>query len=263
MVLTPRNNGSLRLAVQSIQYPRSVALMSKPCIDIETFTWINLKTDIFQGRHANTMCLYLEKVVNPTLNVIDTEHEEMSKSDEPAAIFGLDDMTMLRQSTLQAFTLSVQSLWERQLRGYLTECARELERPATYLKDLETGSWTKLSEHFKQLRGLPLGAFDSFPDLDLLQLLGNACRHGEGKSARVLRERMPDLWPNSKINVPRPLLERLTHAVIWFWEDHDYIYTNSIARKHPSVDKALAKKREDRARRLRPRNTAGSLNSFR
>jgi hypothetical protein len=38
--------------------------MSKPCIDIETFTWSNLKSNIFQGRRANTMCLYLEKVVN-------------------------------------------------------------------------------------------------------------------------------------------------------------------------------------------------------
>ena len=54
-------------------------------------------------------------------------------------------------------------------------------------------------------------------------------------------------WP--EVSLSRSLLERLTHAVIWFWEDLNYIYTNSIERKSSSVDGALAKMREKRARR--------------
>lgn len=225
--------------------PAQRVLMTKPRIDIdiETFTWSNLQADVYRDRHANQMRFYLDSVVTPALDTIDAKHEELLRSDEPAAPFLLNDVEALRELTIQAFTLSVQSQWERQLRGFLKACAREVKCPPDFVKRLESDNWSELLKRFEKLRGLPLQAFDSFPVLDQLQLLGNACRHGEGRSTRMWHER----WP--EVSLSRSLLERLTHAVIWFWEDLNYIYTNSIERKSSSVDGALAKMREKRARR--------------
>jgi hypothetical protein len=170
--------------------------MTKPCIDIETFTWSNLQADVFRDQHAQAMWLYLESVVIPALDAIEAKHEELLRSDKPTAVFQLNDVKSLHQSTIQAFTLSVQSQWEPQLRGYLKACAQELKYSTVLMKRLEGADWTKLLEHFQELRGLPLQAFDSFPDLELLQWLGNSCRHGDGKSASMLYERRPELWPN-------------------------------------------------------------------
>ena len=220
------------------------------------------------------MRLYLESSVTPALDAIDDRLDELLRTDEPAAVFQVADVKALRNSTIQAFALSVQSQWERQLRGFLKDCASEFNHPAVFVDALEKANWAELLKRFQELRGLPLQAFESFPDLDLLQQLGNACRHGDGNSARMLYERYPELWPNwppalpagwagpalpnvsnhppfSQVCLRRSRLVRLTDAVIWFWEDHTYIYTNSIERKNSNVDAALARMREERARRPR------------
>jgi hypothetical protein len=248
--------------------------MTEPCIDIEMFTWNNLQADIYLGLHAHSMWLYLESVVTPALDAIDARYDALSRSDEPTAIFQLGDVNALRRATIEAFALSIQSHWERQLRGFIKGCARELKHSADYVEKLECAPWAKLLKQFKELRGLPLEVFGSFPDLELLQLLGNACRHGDGKSAKMLYERWPEFWPNwppsppagwsgpllanvpnhpsfSGVSLHRSVLVRLIHAVIWFWEDHSYIYTNSIKPKSSSIEGDLAKMREKRARRRR------------
>ena len=63
------------------------------------------------------------------------------------------------------------------------------------VKSLGTDDWTKLMQNFGDLRGVPLEVFDSFDDLDMLQLPWNACRHGGGKSATMPHARWPKLWP--------------------------------------------------------------------
>lgn len=245
-----------------------------PFINIENFTWDNLQADIYFGLHARSMRRHLESVITPALDSIDERHNELSRSDEVFAAFELADVNLLRGSTIEAFALSIQSQWERQLRDFLKGSARELKRSEAYVASLTTAPWLTLLDRFQELRGLSLQTFDSFPDLDLLQLLGNACRHGDGRSARLLYERCPAFWPNrplelpvslsgpaltnkpnhpsfSEISLSRSLLVRLAYAVIWFWEDHNYIYTNSIKDKHSSIDDHLAKMRDERARRRR------------
>jgi hypothetical protein len=240
--------------------------MNKPFIDIETFTWNKLHADVYRLRHADEMRHYLERVITPALDAIDARLHELSASAEPIAVFQLGDMEKLSESTNQAFALSLQSQWERQLREFLKDCARELKYPEKYSQQLESANWTDLLKYFQELRGLPLQAFDSFSDLEVLQLLGNACRHGEGKSARILYQRCPEFWPKwptalpaglfgpnprpfSQIRLQRSHLVRLTHAVIWFWDDHNYIYTNSIKSQDSYINRALAEMREKRAQR--------------
>lgn len=242
-------------------------------MSIEKITWTNLSSDIYLGLHANAVRLYMDSVVGPALDAIDARHDELERDEDPVAAFLKGDIEELRKSAIEAFALAIQSLWERQLREFLKGCARELKRGDGLVKALGTDDWTKLVKHFGDLRGVSLEVFDSFEDLDLLQLLGNACRHGDGKSATMLHARWPDLWPAwppslpgpwtslpgsearpppppfSTISLPRALLDRVANAVIWFWEDHNYIYTNSLFSKHRNVAGSLQAMREDRARR--------------
>lgn len=244
-------------------------------MDIESLTWNNLQADVHLGQHAEAVRLYLERVAAPALQAIDARCEELSQSPDPGAAFEQSDIETLRRSTIEAFILSVQSLWEKQLRTFLKACAHELQHGDAYLISLETDDWLGLTKRFHELRGLSMEAFDSFFDLDRLQLLGNACRHGDGKSARRLYDRWPELWPKPSSAFPafpdaphttiaksdvrrfsqavlsRSVLDRMTHAVIWFWDDHTYIYTNSIKRKHHSVEATLTKMRSARALRDR------------
>jgi len=54
---------------------------------------------------------------------------------------------------------------------------------------------------------LILYSFDSFPQLDELRLLSNTIKHGDGSSARALKEIKPDLFrqPEFDITIDLPL----------------------------------------------------------
>lgn len=262
--------------------PTVTALSLQARMNIEDITWTNLSADIYLGLHASAVRLYMDSVVKPALDAIDARRDELERDEDPVAIFMKADVEELRKSAIEAFALAIQSLWERQLRQFLKGCARELKRGDALVKSLATDDWTKLVRHFGDLRGVPLENFDSFEDLDLLQLLGNACRHGDGKSANMLHDRWPELWPAwlpsppdpwpplpggeaqplrppfSTISVPRALLDRVANAVIWFWEDHNYIYTNSLLSKPRSVADSLQAMRDDRARRP-PRQSIAAM----
>lgn len=59
-----------------------------------------------------------------------------------------------------------------------------------------TGNLGRLGGLLHEVRGIPLCAFYSFPNLKRLELLANACRHGDGDSAARLFKRHPELWPD-------------------------------------------------------------------
>ena len=113
---------------------------------------------------------------------------------------------------------------------------------------------------------MPITAFDVYADLDLLQNLGNAIRHGDGTSSQKVYQMCPGLWqqwlpPGSvieggpftvrvpldapafpafeAISLPQKLLEQLVQSVIWFWDDIEHMRCNSFSRKHPTVERKL------------------------
>jgi hypothetical protein len=56
-----------------------------------------------------------------------------------------------------------------------------------------------------------LSAFYSFSDMKRLELLANACRHGDGESATQLFKRHPELWPDRPTTIT-PLSDGLELA---------------------------------------------------
>jgi hypothetical protein len=120
---------------------------------------------------------------------------------------------------------------------------------------------------------LPLQSFNTYSDLDLLHVFGNALRHGDGPAAQKLHERCPSLWwnwlaPNTHIaagsfsiivpadapkhpnfadiTLPEAVLEQMMQSVIWFWEDIEHIRCNSFKRKHTSVVEKIDRWRLER-----------------
>jgi hypothetical protein len=252
-----------------------------PLPDIETFTWVNLPwADIGTDSHGSALELFQRDVVEPAFKVLSDKLLELSASESDLAAFELLDYEPLYCATIEALTLAIQSMWERQLRAYLVACARCLDKEPAYTARLHAADWARLQEHFAELRGIELRAFPSFADLDLLQLLGNACRHGDGRSAKALFDRHPWLWPSwppdptlheaaeppaadarpsfQDVAIASELPGQMVLAIVWFWEDQRYIYTNSISQKHTTAVRHLAEARQRRQARQRVWTPPGS-----
>jgi hypothetical protein len=234
------------------------------------FRWKNCYADVLTSKHDMTIESYFNDVIVPALATLDEKIETLENSDRPGAVFAYDDMKgILRESKL-AFCLAIQSIWERQLRAYLRGCAKELRPGDAIGAKIERAVWKDLCKHFRELRDIDLEAFPSFDSLDVLQHLGNACRHGDGNSATELARRCPDLWPDipplppmphmppgspwielprtvDRMDIPVERLRSLVAAIAQFWRDAEYIYNESIDRKDPHLEARLATERVKRS----------------
>lgn len=234
---------------------------------IDAATWTNCHADIASSGHGRIIESFMEGVVTPSLVTLENEVQKWQSSDEGAAPFIAADAEYLLKATIESYCLSIQSFWERQIRGYLVGCARELRKDEKLASKIMQAKWEDLRETFQELRGLDLRQFDSYSVLDLLHLTGNACRHGEGKSAQLLFERCPDWWPYwaklpgdadsvpsgapafSSIEIPATVLSQFAEAIVWFWDDAEYIYLNSLKSKHPSALRTMETLRARRRQR--------------
>jgi hypothetical protein len=227
------------------------------------FRWQNCHADVAAARHDRTIQAFLDDVILPAIQKVETRIAELGQSDEPAACFEQSDMQDLLAETKLAFCLAIQSVWERQLRAYLSSCGEELLPGKGVGARVEKANWLDLCAHFRELRCIRLEAFPSFNELDTLHHLGNACRHGDGTSAALLTQRCPDWWPVysqrptartkwptrqtvATMSVPVKRIEVFVTAIVRFWEDVSYIYHESIVQKHESLERRLSRERIER-----------------
>ena len=231
--------------------------MTKP------FRWKNCQADIATWRHGSIAGEFLADVVFPSLDALDAQIDKWSRSDDPVALFHLNDVEDLRRGTTMAFCLSIQSMWERQIRSYINGCAHELSNDETLKEKALVCGWEQMDALFLNLRGIPLSSFSDYRQLDLLHLLANVCRHGDGPSSKKLWHRCPEFWPNgpsdpgrvrgstpttTSMAICRDHLQTFVDAIISFWQEVEYIYLESIERKHESVEKKLLQLRDERAK---------------
>ncbi|RCS30580.1 hypothetical protein DEO45_07115 [Rhodanobacter denitrificans] len=239
-------------------------------MSIEDHRWTNNYLTITGGViHALRVRAYYKEVIQPALTTLDAQIGTWESSNEDGALFAADDARQLKRATIEAFCLALQSIWERQLRGYLQTCDPFGQSDV----DLQRATWDVLQDAFFRLRVIRMDAFDSFPVLDLLQLVGNACRHGDGPAARTLFERSPEFWPIweklveaswampdgreplvgpapfGMVEFPAVFLQQATEAIAWFWEDVEYIYLASIARPTPEVPRLMEEMQAERRKR--------------
>jgi hypothetical protein len=223
--------------------------------------WTNCMADIYAARNGAVALDFLEEVVQPAFAALQarTEHFQRESEADISAAFAVSDLDGIQYEMGQAFALSVQSIWERQIRRYIAGCAETLkdeDRPA-HVQAAQQHAWEKVEAAFFRVRGIQLADMPGYDDLSLLHLLGNVCRHGPGKSAEQLFKLNPELWPWSSPGeknrgngpvVSLSLLTRFTTAIQTFWEEAEYIHAESIVNKHPSLEARLQLEREERAR---------------
>jgi len=231
--------------------------------------------------HVYALEMFAQSVVQPSLAALDRQLETADQSDEPAADFMYADLADLFHSTVEGYLLTVQSMWERSLRRMLVECDKRLcagqnesaIQKARWERDTSRG----LQAHFHRLLGFRMSDMYAYGDLDLLQNLGNAIRHGDGPSARRVHELAPNLWHQwlargTLIQVgpyditiplsepPQPsfetatlneaLLKQMISAVVDFWMDLESLRCHSFRAIHPStVEQLRAWAQEREARR--------------
>lgn len=237
----------------------------KPSDQREPFRWRNCYADVAASQHERTVANYVSDVIKPAVAALDVRIEEYAASKEPVALFYKSDVEDVRRETLIAFALALQSIWERQVRQYLAACARELAVAPLTEEIVAKANWKDLRAHFRTLRDIRLESFPSFEELNILHLLGNTCRHGDGPSAVELWQRRPALWP-PRVEYPFDFgpvetgpqkagsielkvgdLEGFATAIIGFWDDAEYIYEESIVRKHDGLESKLGRDRAARS----------------
>lgn len=232
---------------------------------MKVFRWKNCYADVVASKHGVGVQSFFDDVVMPAIHSLEEKIATLGRSDNPGDAFAQADTADVLQETKMAFGLSIQSIWERQVRGYLRGCAEELRPGEGRATQVTTANWEKLSALFLELRGIRLDAFPSFAELDTLHLLGNVCRHGDGPSAVELAKRCPELWPvysptpfeneppvpgpppAALMDLPVSRLRAFVVAVARFWGDAEYIYNESIERKHPSLEARLVRERAERS----------------
>ncbi len=234
--------------------------------------------DVYSYRYDAIAKEFLTLVVNPSLDALDAQVKHWQESEDPVSHFMLSDLSELIYKTRMAFCLSIQSLWEQQIRTYLAGCQQELginPFPVSNrggANSVQTVYWgDELNAVFERLRDIALPSFASFESLDLLMLVGNVCRHGDGNSSEKLWRIRPDLWPDyhepgneflrstltdqappvQSLEITREMLEDFVDKICLFWEDIDYIYEESIERKHPSLEARLVVRRAERVKGIR------------
>lgn len=247
--------------------------------DITNYAWLDHDSIGFPFSHLESLQRFRESVVQPSLQALDEEITKHQGSSDPAAVFMYDDYAALYHTTVEGYLIAVQSMWERGLRAMLIQREKKL-RQTPKPQVLERATWgsqsPNLEDYFFELMGVPLRAFDSYPDLDFLQSLGNAIRHGDGASARKVHQLCPNLWfnwiapgdeivagpfhivtshdgpknpPFELIALPEAVLGQMIQSVMWFWEDIENMRCNSFKRKHHSVVAKISAWQASRAHR--------------
>jgi hypothetical protein len=241
-------------------------------VDLHSFELLDHDSLGLPEAHVRALELFRNSVVRPSLSAVEREIEDNAKSDDPGAVFFDSDLADLHHDTVEGYLLTVQAMWERGLRALLVKRERALcggER----VDLLRKAHWSQaagakgLQGHFERLLGIPMSAFDSYGDLDLLQNLGNAIRHGDGQSAERVHQLAPSLWWNwlppgesftagpftitipgdwprhpsfDKVTLGQDILEQMIRSVSGFWMDLELLRCNSFRRKHESVERRLA-----------------------
>ena len=213
--------------------------------------WKHSVADVYANNYGIVVQDYLGLVIEPSLQTLQRRRDaliENPATDDLIKALQVHDHAALEQKAAMAFCLAIQSLWEQQIRAYVRCCVQQFSIPGVTVDDAETKTWGEgFYAIFKAARGLELQSFKSFNQLNLLMLLGNVCRHGEGPAANSLWKKRPDLWPESIPVAPLPLpgdnpskhttyrppissiefrpelLRSLVEAVVLFWRDLEYL----------------------------------------
>ena len=93
----------------------------------EAIRWKNCYGDVVSSKNGWMAQSLLDDVIEPGLDALDAQVSKLEKSeDEALVIFLKSDLDHLHHAVAMGYCLSIQALWEWQIRTYLRWCAKEL-----------------------------------------------------------------------------------------------------------------------------------------
>lgn len=228
--------------------------------------WTPTIADAYANKYGEVAEDFLSLVVIPSLEALEQKGVEIAaQEDQVLAAFHIHDHRHLITKTSMAMCLGIQSLWEQQLRDYLGNCGAQIKHHGPTLDLIQRAHWgisgkiPSLNHLFSEIRGLQLESFESYSRLDMLQLLGNVCRHGEGASAVKLRGKYPELWPKAMTEseqigisvtafmpvggmlITADVLRDFVNAVVLFWLDMRIACTEALTPSSPAMIEEVAR----------------------
>src|SRR5690554_6189145 len=102
--------------------------MSQLHSDITTYAWLDTDSVGFPSGHLQSLNLFKENVVQPSLQALAAKTTKLQVSDEPLAEFLADEYAKLFQSTIEGYVIAVQSMWKRGLRAMLIRRENKLTK---------------------------------------------------------------------------------------------------------------------------------------
>ncbi len=153
---------------------------------LETLRWIKMDYALHATNQIVALEMYRDEVVRPSLRALDERLDQLQQSTAIEDEFAYDDFAALHHATIEGYLLTTQSMFERGLRGMLAKVA-ERNQPGLVDKvkkdHWNPGRSNSIQVHFQELMDASLDLFGCNDDLLILQKLGNALRHGDGRSA--------------------------------------------------------------------------------
>lgn len=226
--------------------------------------WTQTFADAYAFNNGDMADAFLKSVMRPSMHTLNERHASMLASTDPT-IFSMAayDHYQLMTHANMSFCLAIHSLWEHQIRNYLIQVVQHLQMAKPTMSQLQKADWPKLVQHFNDVKGIDLTQFDSYERLCTLQLLGNACRHGDGGSQRTLFGKCPELWPEESkllwtgpvpsmqlIRIPDEFVARLVDAIVLFWIDMRILSFEYLVQQSSSFADQLAALKVERVARL-------------
>lgn len=184
---------------------------------------------------------YYEKAMNG-FSPEDSNFDPTSIAEDSLGL-GIDyyqNYSLMKYNTLAMWTTMLYQMWEQQVRLFLYEEERhyfDIE-----FKKFCSSGINEIKTEFKKFN-TDIERLESWHKIDELRLLANVFKHGDGQSAKILKEIRPDIFKDYEISnhdllslYNTTLLEKVVnvnesdfcdycHALISFWRDlPEYMY---------------------------------------
>lgn len=226
--------------------------------------WTQTFADAYAFNNGDMADAFLKSVMRPSMLTLSERLITLQQHpDHAISTFAVYDHDQLMTHANMSFCLAINSLWERQIRNYLIHTAQHLRMQTPTTEIIQGVHWDKLGKIFFAVKGLDLMKFDSYDRLDTLQLLGNTCRHGDGKSSKALFAKCPELWPEATkpfwagsvpsvqfLHIPDAFVAKLVDAIVLFWIDMRILSFEHLVQQIPDLADQLATLKVERIARL-------------
>lgn len=199
--------------------------------------WRSILHDGYAETYAQRVQAFFDEVIQPVAGDLANRLSSTERGPDDEAIAKWDALRESQLDLHRSLALALGGMWERQFRAHLFSSVAVIG-PKARVGDIERANSSRWPKLFKDCRGFELSKLPGYAEIELLLLVSNVVRHGNGESSRKLYERRPDWFSHNPITdffayftlggEPADSIERLeitlvqlrvfTDAIAAFWQ---------------------------------------------